>query len=72
MSAKTGHWWLVSSGLGVGFITPPPELNRFLVSGLTEKPILKVGAKAVPYVLAMAMVVFMLAFIPRLSLWAIQ
>ena len=47
-------------------------LNLFVVSGLTGEPILKVAAKAVPYVFAMAIVVFLLAFIPQLSLWAIQ
>jgi C4-dicarboxylate transporter DctM subunit len=56
---------------GVGFITPPLGLNLFVVSGLTEEPILKVAAKAVPYVFAMGFVVLLLAFIPELSLWAI-
>jgi len=72
MSAKIDHWWLVSSGLRVGFITPPLGLNLFVVSGMTGEPILKVAAKKVPYVFAMAMVVFMFAFIPQLSPWAIQ
>ncbi len=63
---------MMVTSLGVGFITPPLGLNLFVVSGLTGEPILKVAGKAVPYVFAMAMVVFMLAFIPQLSLWAIQ
>jgi C4-dicarboxylate transporter, DctM subunit len=63
---------MMVTSLGVGFITPPLGLNLFVVSGLTGEPILKVAAKAVPYVFSMAMVVLMLAFIPQLSLWAIQ
>ncbi len=63
---------MMVTSLGVGFITPPLGLNLFVVSGLTGEPILKVAAKAVPYVFAMAFVVLMLAFIPQLSLWAIQ
>jgi len=63
---------MMVTSLGVGFITPPLGLNLFVVSGLTGEPILKVAAKAVPYVFAMACVVLMLAFIPELSLWAIQ
>ncbi len=63
---------MMVTSLGVGFITPPLGLNLFVVSGLTGEPILKVAAKAVPYVFAMAFVVLMLAFIPELSLWAIQ
>ena len=72
MSAKMGLWWPVSSGLRAGYIMPPLGLNLFLVSGLTGEPILKMAVKAVPYVFAMAMVVFMLAFISQLSPWAIQ
>jgi len=62
---------MMVTSLGVGFITPPLGLNLFVVSGLTGEPILKVAAKAVPYVFAMAFVVLLLAFIPQLSLWAI-
>jgi len=62
---------MMVTSLGVGFITPPLGLNLFVVSGLTGEPILKVAAKAVPYVFAMAFVVLLLAFIPQLLLWAI-
>jgi tripartite ATP-independent transporter DctM subunit len=62
---------MMVTSLGVGFITPPLGLNLFVVSGLTGEPILKVAAKAVPYVFAMAFVVLLLAFIPQLSLWAL-
>ena len=62
---------MMVTSLGVGFITPPLGLNLFVVSGLTGEPILKVAAKAVPYVFTMAFVVLLLAFIPQLSLWAI-
>jgi len=63
---------MMVTSLGVGFITPPLGLNLFVVSGLTGEPILKVAAKAVPYVFTMASVVLLLAFIPELSLWAIE
>ncbi|HUV21603.1 MAG TPA: TRAP transporter large permease [Gammaproteobacteria bacterium] len=62
---------MMVTSLGVGFITPPLGLNLFVVSGLTGEPILKVAAKAVPYVFTMAAVVLLLAFIPQLSLWAL-
>jgi C4-dicarboxylate transporter DctM subunit len=62
---------MMVTSLGVGFITPPLGLNLFVVSGLTGEPILKVAAKAIPYVFAMAGVVLLLAFIPELSLWAL-
>jgi tripartite ATP-independent transporter DctM subunit len=62
---------MMVTSLGVGFITPPLGLNLFVVSGLTGTPILKVAGKAVPYVLAMFIVVLLLAFVPELSLWAL-
>lgn len=62
---------MMVTSLGVGFITPPLGLNLFVVSGLTGTPILKVAGRAVPYVLAMLIVVLLLAFVPQLSLWAL-
>jgi C4-dicarboxylate transporter DctM subunit len=59
------------TALGVGFITPPLGLNLFVLSGLTGEPVLKIAARAVPFVVAMLVVVLLLAFIPALSLWAI-
>ena len=59
------------TSLGVGFITPPLGLNLFVLSGLTGESVLAIARRAVPYVLAMLMVVLLLAFVPALSLWAI-
>jgi C4-dicarboxylate transporter DctM subunit len=60
------------TALGVGFITPPLGLNLFVLSGLTGEKILPIAGKAVPYVLAMLVVVLMLGFIPMLSMWALR
>jgi len=57
------------TALGVGFITPPLGLNLFVLSGLTGEPVLSIARRAVPFVLAMLVVVLLLAFIPQLSLW---
>jgi tripartite ATP-independent transporter DctM subunit len=53
--------------LGVGFITPPLGLNLFVVSGLTGESILKIAARAVPFVLFMLMVVLLIAYLPAIS-----
>ena len=58
--------------LGVGFITPPLGLNLFVVSGLTGTSVIHIAGRAVPYVLAMLSVVILLAFVPELSLWALN
>lgn len=58
---------LMITSLGVGFITPPLGLNLFVVSGLTGESILKIAARAIPFVFFMLIVVLLLAFIPQLS-----
>ena len=63
---------MMVTALGVGFITPPLGLNLFVVSGLTGTPILKIAVHALPYVVTMLAVVLLLAFVPELSLWALN
>ncbi len=63
---------MMVTALGVGFITPPLGLNLFVVSGLTGTSVLSIASRALPYVFAMLMVVLLLAFVPQLSLWAVQ
>jgi TRAP-type C4-dicarboxylate transport system permease large subunit len=59
------------TSLGVGFITPPLGLNLFVLSGLTGQSVLGIARNAVPYVLAMLVVVLLIAFIPEVSLMAV-
>lgn len=58
---------MMITALGVGFITPPLGLNLFVVSGITGESILKIAARAVPFVLFMLVVVIFIAFVPALS-----
>lgn len=58
---------MMISALGVGFITPPLGLNLFVVSGITGESILRIAARAVPFVLGMLMVVLLIAYIPAIS-----
>jgi len=53
--------------LGVGFITPPLGLNLFVVSGLTGESILKIAARAVPFVISMLLVVLLIAYVPSVT-----
>ena len=59
---------MMITALGVGFITPPLGLNLFVVSGLTGEGILKIAARAVPFVFFMLLVVLLIAYLPSLSL----
>ena len=58
---------MMITALGVGFITPPLGLNLFVVSGITGESILKIAARAVPFVLCMLLVVLLIAFVPAIS-----
>jgi len=58
---------MMITALGVGFITPPLGLNLFVVSGLTGESILKIAARAVPFVIFMLIVTLMIAYIPAIS-----
>ena len=58
---------MMITALGVGFITPPLGLNLFVVSGITGESILKIAARAGPFVLCMFVVVLMIAYVPAFS-----
>lgn len=58
---------MMITALGVGFITPPLGLNLFVVSGITGESILKIAARAVPFVGFMLIVTLMIAYIPWIS-----
>ena len=59
---------MMITALGVGFITPPLGLNLFVVSGLTGESILKIAARAVPFVFCMLFITLLIAYIPAISI----
>lgn len=58
---------MMITALGVGFITPPLGLNLFVISGITGESVLKIAARAVPYVFGMLIVVLLIAYVPVIS-----
>ena len=60
------------TALGIGFITPPLGLNLFVVSGVTQVPVVSISRYAVPFVLTMIVVVIILGFFPGFSLWLLR
>ncbi|XWN32611.1 MAG: TRAP transporter large permease [Devosia sp.] len=58
---------MMITALGVGFITPPLGLNLFVVAGLTGEKILKIAARAVPFVTFMLIVTLLIAYVPAIS-----
>ncbi len=59
---------MMVTSLGIGFVTPPIGLNLFVITGITGEPIMKVAAYAAPFVLAMLVVAFILAYVPWFSM----
>ena len=57
----------IITALGVVFIAPPLGLKLFVVSGLTEKSVLKIAARAVPFVFFMLLVVLLIALVSQMS-----
>ena len=56
------------TALGIGFITPPLGLNLFVVSGVTQVPVLSISRYAIPFVFTMLTVVIILGFFPIFSM----
>ena len=53
----------------VGFMTPPLGENLFIASGISNTPIETISIKALPFVFVAIIAIFVIAFIPQISLW---
>ncbi len=55
-------------GGSIGFITPPYGLNLYVASGVTGVPYMRLLRYIIPYLVALILVWFVVAFLPVLSL----
>lgn len=53
----------------IGFQTPPLGENLFIASGISGSTIEEISVKAIPFALVAIVAVFIIAYIPELSLW---
>ena len=53
----------------IGFQTPPLGENLFIASGIADVSIEEISLKAIPFSIVAVIAVFIIAFIPQLSLW---
>jgi len=60
------------TALGIGFITPPLGLNLFVVSGVTQTPIIAISRYVFPFVFTMLAAVLIIGYFPWISLWLIK
>jgi C4-dicarboxylate transporter DctM subunit len=57
------------AALAVGFQTPPLGENLFVASGIGGATIEDISVKAVPFALMSVLAIFIIAYVPELSLW---
>lgn len=55
--------------LSIGFMTPPLGENLFVASGIGGEPVEKIIVKVMPFVLVATIAVFLIAYVPQISLW---
>ncbi|MEM0991012.1 MAG: TRAP transporter large permease [Pseudomonadota bacterium] len=71
--AETGVWFgiLITILMEAALITPPIGVNLYVVQGIRQRPgpFGDVAWGAIPFVLMMIVMVFLLLFIPDLALW---
>lgn len=60
---------VVICALSVGFVTPPLGENLFVASGIGGATVESIVARALPFVAAYIVAIFIIAFVPSLSLW---
>jgi len=54
--------------LAIGFVTPPFGVNLFVTAPLIQTPVMKVGAKAYPFVAAFVIALVLVTVFPAISL----
>ena len=55
--------------LGIGFQTPPLGENLFIASGISNISIENISVRALPFAAVNTVAIFVIAFVPELSLW---
>lgn len=60
---------VVICALSVGFMTPPLGENLFVASGIGGASVEQIVGRVYPFVLASTFAIFVIAFVPTLSLW---
>ena len=59
---------IITINLAIGFCTPPVCANIFVVSGMTRIPVDRIIPKAVPFLIAMFIVMLIVTFVPAIPL----
>lgn len=69
MGMSTIHFGIIMvCNLAIGFVTPPVGINLFVTSGITGVPVMKLSKHALPFILAFAVALLVITFVPAISL----
>ena len=60
---------VVICAMSIGFMTPPLGENLFVASGIGGETVEKIVVRVLPFVAVSVAAVFLIAFVPKLSLW---
>jgi len=60
------------ANLGIGYSTPPVGMNLFIASFRFGKPVLKLYAATVPFLIILLIALLLITYIPELSLWLVE
>lgn len=60
---------VVICALSIGFQTPPLGENLFVASGIGGEPVERIVVRVMPFVLVSTLALFLIAFLPQISLW---
>ncbi|WP_026368121.1 TRAP transporter large permease [Aminiphilus circumscriptus] len=63
---------VITIALALGFVTPPMATNLFLASTIFDIPVQEIIKEELPFVFAMILALFVVTFIPQISLFLVQ
>jgi len=59
---------IMTVNLCIGFVSPPFGMNLFVASPLVGKPVMEIGLKAIPFMVAFLAALILITYIPGISL----
>ncbi len=59
---------IMTVNLAIGMVTPPFGVNLFVAAPMVDTPVMELGKKAIPFIVFFAIALFIITFVPAVSL----
>jgi len=59
---------IMTCNLAIGMVTPPFGVDLFVAAPLIKEDVMKVGIKAIPFIISFIVALLMITYIPQISL----